>query len=74
MSKETVDAFTDSMNNGKFDYQFISYAGALHAFANPEADKIAMSAGLIGMIGYNAAADRRSWTYMEVFFKEVFHR
>ena len=74
VSKEAVDAFTNSMNQGKFDYQFISYAGALHAFANPEADKIAMSAGLVGMIGYNAAADRRSWAHMKVFFKEVFAR
>jgi dienelactone hydrolase len=74
VSKESVDAFTHSMNEGKFDYQFISYAGAIHAFTNPEADKLAASAGLTGKVGYNAAADHRSWTHMKGFLKEVFGR
>ena len=55
ITKEALDAFTQSMNAGKFDYQFISYAGAVHAFTNPAADKVA-AAGLKG-VGYNAAAD-----------------
>ena len=29
------------MDAGKFDYQFISYAGAIHAFTNPKADEVA---------------------------------
>jgi len=71
ISKEQLEAFTKSMNDGKFDYQFISYAGAIHAFTNPGADKIAEAAGLKG-IGYNAAADKRSWAHMKTFFKELF--
>ncbi len=66
-----LEAFTKAMNDGKFDYQFISYAGAIHAFTNPNADKVAAATGLKG-IGYNEAADKRSWAHMKVFFKEIF--
>ena len=70
VKKEEIDAFTKAMNDGKFDYQFISYAGAVHAFTNPDADKIAAATGL--PIAYNAAADRRSWAHMRAFFDEIF--
>jgi dienelactone hydrolase len=69
---EELAAFTKSMNEGKFDYQFVSYAGAIHAFTNPKADAIAKSAGLEGGVGYNAAADKRSWAHMRSFFSEIF--
>ena len=71
ISKEALDAFTQSMNAGKFDYQFISYAGAVHAFTNPAADKISQEAGLKG-IAYHADADRRSWQHLRDFFAEIF--
>lgn len=71
VSRAEVEAFTKAMNDGKFDYQFISYAGAIHAFTNPAADQVAAKAGLQG-IGYNAAADHRSWTHMQAFFAEIF--
>jgi dienelactone hydrolase len=71
ISKEQIDAFLKAVNDAKLDYQFISYAGAVHAFTNPKADEAARSAGLNG-IGYNAAADRRSWEHMKVFFAEIF--
>jgi len=66
---EDVAAFMKSMNDGKFDYQFISYAGAVHAFTNPGADAIAKATGL--PIAYNAAADKRSWAHMRSFFREI---
>ena len=69
IKKEDIDAFMKAMNDGKFDYQFISYAGAVHAFSNPGADKIAAVTGL--PIAYNAAADKRSWAHMRAFFKEI---
>ena len=47
-----------------------SYAGAVHAFSNPGADKIAKATGL--PIAYHAAADRRSWSHMKAFFQEIF--
>ena len=70
ISAEEIAAFMKGMNDGKFDYQFISYAGAVHAFSNPGADKIAKATGL--PIAYHAAADRRSWSHMKAFFQEIF--
>ena len=70
LSAEEIAAFMKGMNDGKFDYQFISYAGAVHAFSNPGADKIAQATGL--PIAYHAAADRRSWAHMRSFFNEIF--
>jgi dienelactone hydrolase len=72
MPPAEVAAFTKAMNDGKFDYQFISYAGAVHAFTNPGADALAAANGMVGTIGYNAAADLRSWAHMQVFFAEIF--
>ena len=69
---EELAAFTKSMNDGKFDYQFVSYAGAIHAFTNPKADEVAKANGLVGGIGYNVAADKRSWAHMRSFFTEIF--
>jgi dienelactone hydrolase len=68
---EELTDFIKSMNSGKFDYQFISYAGAVHAFTNPGADKLAAANDLTGKIGYNADADKRSWEHMRIFLKEV---
>jgi dienelactone hydrolase len=67
VNKESVDAFLKAMNDGKFDYQFIEYSGAVHAFTNPNADKF----GLKG-IAYNAEAASRSWNQMQQFFHEIF--
>jgi dienelactone hydrolase len=67
VSKDSVDAFLKAMNDGKFDFQFIEYSGAVHAFTNPNADK----AGIKG-IGYNAEAAARSWSQMQLFFDEIF--
>ena len=69
-TKEEVDGFKKALDDGKLDYQMIFYSGAIHAFTNPGADELAQKSGLKG-IGYNAAADRRSWAHMQVFFDEV---
>lgn len=68
---EAVDAFKKSLDEGHFDYQFISYSGAIHAFTNPNADAISAATGLSG-IGYNEAAARHSWQHMKLFFDEIF--
>lgn len=72
VSAEDLAAFKKSMDDGKFDYQFISSAGAVHAFTNPEADALGKLNNL--PVAYNAAADRRSWAHMKVFFQELFGR
>lgn len=68
--KADVDAYLQSLADSKIDYEFIAYGHAVHAFTNPEADKFA-AAGLNG-VGYNAAADRRSWANMQTFLTEIF--
>jgi dienelactone hydrolase len=70
VNKAAVDAFLKSMNDGKLDFQFIEYSGAVHAFTNPAADK-ARAAGLEG-VGYNREAATRAWNQMQVFFNEIF--
>jgi dienelactone hydrolase len=69
--KEDIDAFKEAMDVAKLDYQFVMYSGAVHAFTNPNADRVAQETGLKG-IGYNAAADHRSWRHMQDFFAELF--
>ena len=68
---EAIAAFKQSLDDGKIDYQFVTYSGAVHAFTNPDADAIAAAAGMKG-IGYNEAAARRSWQLMQQFFGEIF--
>jgi dienelactone hydrolase len=70
-SPAALDAFKQSLDAAKIDYQLVIYSGAKHAFTNPEADAIAAATGLSG-IGYNAAAARRSWALMQSFFGEIF--
>ena len=70
VTKDQVDAFLKSMNEGKFEYEFISYSGAMHAFTNPDSDQLAFENRLHG-IGYNPVADRRSWAAMRGFLHEV---
>ena len=61
-----VDAFTKEMNDAKVDYQFVSYANAVHAFSNPGAgNNVAAGAA------YNALADQRSQKAMKQFFEEL---
>ncbi len=68
---EAIAAFRQSLDAGKFDYQFITYSSAMHAFTNPGADALAASTGLQGL-RYNEPAARRSWQAMKDFFAEIF--
>ncbi len=70
IKKEDIDTFTKALDAAKLDYQFVSYSGAVHAFTNPDANKIAAATGL--PIAYNAAADTRSWALMQSFLAEIF--
>lgn len=62
-----------SLEAAGVDYQSIEFAHALHAFTNPNADRIAKEKGMEG-IGYNETAARRSWQQMQIFFDEIFGR
>lgn len=69
---EEIAAFEKSLNAGHFDWQWISYAGAVHAFSNPGADALGKANGI--PIAYNEPAARRSWEHMKLFFAELFAR
>jgi len=71
VSKEQLDRFLRSLDEGEVDYQFIAYQGAQHAFANREADKLADLNQITG-IRYDARAAKRSWEHMQSFFEEIF--
>jgi len=65
--RKDVEAFEDEMRAGGVDWQLNVYAGAVHAFTNPEAgDDNSKGAA------YNAKADRRSWDAMKLFLAEIF--
>ncbi|SEP49111.1 Dienelactone hydrolase [Rhodospirillales bacterium URHD0017] len=62
-----VAAFEEAMGRTKVDWQLHAYGGAVHAFTNPDADNAGTPA-----LGYNEAADRRSWVAMLGLLKEAF--
>mgnify|MGYP006271351263 CR=1 FL=1 len=64
---ETIDEFQKTLHEREVDWQMVYYGGAVHAFTNPDAD----DAGIDG-VAYDAAADRRSWAHMRLFFDEIF--
>jgi dienelactone hydrolase len=62
-----IAAFQEEMRQARVDWQMVYYGSAVHSFTNPESGK----AGIKG-VGYNEAADRRSWLAMRNFFDEIF--
>lgn len=66
---EQISRFQDNLRKAGADWQFIYYGGAKHSFTNPAADKAGMAP-----LGYNRAADERSWKAMLQWFEELFGR
>lgn len=66
---ESIAAFQKSMEDAKVDYVFMAFAGAKHAFTQPEAGNNPDSP-----VAYNKAADERSWIAMKNFFTEIFSK
>jgi dienelactone hydrolase len=64
---EQISQYQESLKHAGADWQFVFYGGTKHSFTNPDADKAGMPA-----LGYNRKADKRSWTAMLAFFKEIF--
>jgi len=62
---ETIDAMRKGLDAAGADWYMVTYAHAVHAFTNPDADKYKLPG-----IGYNEKAARRSWDEMQRFFKE----
>ncbi len=70
VSYADVGAFRKEMAAAKVPYKLIVYPNAKHAFSNPDADRLAEENHID--IGYNAAADRRSWAHLRTFFSRIF--
>jgi dienelactone hydrolase len=64
---DQVIDFIDEMSAADVDYQFVAYANAVHSFTNPNSGNDPSNG-----VAYNAAADRRSWAHMQLFFEELF--
>lgn len=64
---DEVAAFQQELRAAKVDWQFISYANAVHSFTNPDAGNDNSKGA-----AYNEKADKRSWEAMKLFFAEIF--
>ena len=64
---ETLDGVRKALDAAKVDWFMVTYAQAVHAFSNPDADSFKIPG-----IGYNEKAARRSWDEMGRFFQAQF--
>ncbi len=62
-----VAAWKKAMDQGGADWQMVLFGGAVHSFTNPAA-----GADKASGVAYNAGAARRSWKYMQDFFRDIF--
>jgi dienelactone hydrolase len=65
--KAQVDAFAKEMKAAGVKTTIKTYPKAKHGFTNPDADKHGLPA-----LGYDAAADKKSWTEAMKVFRQVF--
>lgn len=72
VSQKDIDSFKHALDSIGASYTFKSYANATHAFTNPDATLTGKQFNM--PIEYNAAADRASWSDMEVFLAGVFKK
>lgn len=73
VTADNVSAFKAEMDKAGADYRFVSLEGAKHGFSNPDADRLSHGEHGGPDIGYNQAADQRSWADMQAFFKTLFN-
>jgi dienelactone hydrolase len=64
---QTIDDMRKGLDAAGADWYMVTYAHAVHAFTNPDADNYKLPG-----VGYNEKAARRSWDEMQRFFKEKF--
>ena len=72
VTADNVAAFKAEMDKAGADYQFVSLEGAKHGFSNPDADRLGHGDHGGPDIGYNKAADEKSWADMQAFLKKIF--
>ena len=61
-----LTAFEPAMRQAGADWQMVFFGGAVHGFTNPAAGDNRASG-----VAYDARAARRSWRYMQEFFREI---
>ena len=66
-----VATFKKQMDSIGADYTLKTYAGATHAFTNPNSTAVGEKFKM--PIAYNAAADTASWKEMRLFFDKIFN-
>ncbi len=69
---DQIMSFKKEMGEAGADMTFIEYPGALHAFSNPNADRLGKQFNI--PIAYNADADQKSWSEMRLFLSQTFSR
>jgi dienelactone hydrolase len=70
VSAADIATFKKQMDSVGADYTFKEYAGATHAFTNPDATAVGKKFNM--PIEYNAAADTASWNDMKEFLERIF--
>jgi len=65
VSAEDIAGFEKEMNAAEVDWQFINYSGAVHCFAEADANSPPGCQ-------YNERAAKRAWKALDVFFEERF--
>jgi len=69
---EAIEGLKKEMADGKVNFKFTNYPGAVHSFTNPDATELGKKFNM--PIAYNAAADKASWADMQKFFREIFKK
>lgn len=67
VSKEDIASFEQEMNAAKVDWEFTNYSGAVHCFAESDANS---PPGCV----YNPRAAKRAWKALDEFFDERFEK
>jgi len=67
VSKEDIASFEQEMNAAKIDWEFTNYSGAVHCFAESDANS---PPGCV----YNPRASKRAWKALDEFFEERFEK
>jgi len=70
VSLDELEAFKREMDAAQADYEVLLLDGAKHGFTNPQADVNAEKYAID--LGYQQAADEKSWSAMQTLFNEVF--
>lgn len=72
VSASDISTFRNQLDSAGIPYTFKEYAGATHAFSNPDATEKGKKFNI--PIAYNGAADTASWNDMLAFFGQVFKK